>query len=119
MSKRIKSAVFFVIACVPFMAAPGVDVCPNCFRFWEDKLGIYADIVHDAEIEYGETYLVQLGLLEGTADLTIFGDVDSIDCVVDAGETECTFDAVADGEVSLKVSAGAEGAETFLNLDPM
>ncbi|MCH9686989.1 MAG: hypothetical protein K0V04_36475 [Deltaproteobacteria bacterium] len=119
MKNRIKGAVVAVIASVPFLAAPITDPCGACYGFWKDDLDIYEEVLHQAVIDDGEAYLVQLGLVSGEAELAVYGDVDGVDCFADADGTECTFDAVADGEVSLKISAGAEGAETFLNLDPM
>ncbi len=108
-----------MIACVPFLAAPGGVICGHCYGFWEDKLGIYEDVMHQAEIERGDTYLVRLDVAEGAAELAIDGDVDGVECFADAGETECTFDAVDSGVASFKISADAQGAQTSLALELM
>ncbi len=119
MKNRIKGAVVVVIACVPFLAAPFSDPCGACYEFWRDWLDIHEEVLHQAEIYDGEVYLVQLGLDAGSAELAVYGDVDGLECVADSDGTECTFEAVADGEVSFKITAGADGAQTFLNLDPI
>ncbi len=116
--KRAKALTgLLLVAFVPFLAAPVSDPCGACLGFWKYDLHIYEDIEQSVEVEDGQVYLVELGVVEGSADLIVFGDVDNLSCSVEPEGTQCTFDASADGEASFKVSAGAEGAETYMNFD--
>ena len=118
-SRRIKTSIAVVIGCAPFLAAPTPDPCGACYGFWRADLSIYERSFHEADIEYGQVYLVQLGIMAGAAELTIEGEVDGVDCDSDEESVECTFEALEDGVASFEISAGPDGASTFLNLDPI
>jgi len=118
-NRRIKTSIAIVIGCVPFLAAPTPDPCGACFGFWRDDLSIYEQLVHEAEVESEQVYRAQLGIVGGAAELVIEGVVDGVVCETYEESVECTFEALEDGVVTFEIAAGPDGAQTFLNLDPI